>query len=112
MTTDLYSLLPKVTISKPPLTEAERREASRAALREYFKTFRKRKDRPLPKSIPRYIVFMEPVPYLSIYREGDEKLGIKHLIYGSFRKARFTFLREVTKWKKKVMSQNTAGKLE
>ena len=97
----LRQAIARVKIVKEPPTEAERREAAALALREYFKSFNKRrkKEPDLEKPLL-YILFLEPFPVLSIYRKGDEDLGWQYMTFTSFRKARKAWAYAIRDYKK------------
>jgi len=107
---DLYKLLPKVKVIKTTTPE-EQVEKAKDTLREYFKTFHKRRKIKPPEEL-RFTLFMEPVPYLTVYRKGDEELPMNKLFFTSFRRARWQWIKAIEKWRKKVSSMTTAGSIE
>lgn len=105
-------LLPKVKIAHVSETLEEKEQRIKENLRHYFSLFHKRRTkRPLTKDGLRFTLFMEPVPYLSLYRKGDESLPMEKNFFTSFRTARYQWIRAITKWRAKVATQLTAASL-
>jgi hypothetical protein len=110
MIPDLNSLLPKVRLAKQP--KDPRKEAG-LKLREYFHSFYRRKlkhGRSLPIP-PKFTLFLEPCPYLSIYMEMDEKLPMKKLHFTSFRIAYRQYMNLLKKHKANESRKNKASLL-
>lgn len=104
---DLYKLLHKAKILREPPTEEEQRLQALKDLRKYFNTFSRRKKK-RPSQNLQLTLFTWPVPYLSSYVNGDEKLTeLKPEIYTSVRKARRRLLNELALYRTKCAQKRT-----
>ena len=60
----------------------------------------------------KFTLFLEPVPYLCLYQEGDEELTeFQPVFYDSFRLARYTFVKLLDLWYVKHRAQRKASNL-
>jgi hypothetical protein len=103
----LQHLLPKIRYAKEP---TDHKKEANVKLREYFKTFYKRSKR--GRSLytpPKFTMFLEPCPYLSVYMEGDDKLPMKKLFFSGFRVAYRQYMTALTKHKKEEAKKRRAS---
>lgn len=84
------------------------------ALRAFFHKIRKKREMPLKEDTMKikFTVFLEPVPYLCVYRDGDEELEeFKPVFFENFRHARHLFVSMLDIWYKKHRSMRKASEL-
>lgn len=89
--------------------------ADKLAVRAFFDALKKKRPRKLkekPEVEIRYTLFLEPVPYLCLYTDGDEDLvEFKPIFFDSFREARSTFRQLLDVWYKSWMKIRKASDL-
>lgn len=105
---DLQKLLAKVKVI-PPLVD----EADQAALklRTYFTMLGKRRKgqgRSLPIP-PKYTLYLEPCPFLFVYRPEDDKTVLKNIKFTSFRTAYRQYMNALKAFKKEASRKNKAS---
>lgn len=102
----LLKFLPKV---KKAYVPTEHEQEARRKLRVYFRLLRRRRKNKIEEVPSGWTLFLEPVPYLVVYQDGDEKSEFKNKQYPNIRVAYQMYMAALNDHKKREAKKRKAS---